>query len=756
MARKAGPKGWPEFLTRLEAAGDLIGWPVFLRTGQGSGKHQWKRTCYVQDAGELPYHVAALVEWSHLVDMLGLPTYVWAVRELLPVEPICTLPRYGDMPLTKESRVFVRDGKVLCSHSYWPEGAIAAGLKCGHEQIGAPPIDLLSLANRCQHCAPDAAALFARLVLTAEESMEAMALASRVAAVFRRVHVGGPAGDEKRLVRNRRGPAGPIVSLAGLSIWPQRHRGTTMRELIRAADLFAGAGGASTGLRRACEALGKQLDLVAVNHWQTAVETHAANHPSARHLCEDLESVSPRKAVPGGRLDLLLAGPECTHHSTARGGKPVNDQSRASAWCVLRWATTLRIDSILIENVREFLSWGPLGVNGRPLRSRKGETFQAFIQALRSLGYRVAWRVLNAADYGDPTTRERLFIQARRGRRQIVWPEPTHSPKGEATLFGPTERWRPARDVIDWGIPGQSIFARKRPLSPNTLARIAAGLKKFGGANAEPFLVLLRGTDASQVNGSAKSLGEPVPTITAGGKHVGLCQPFVLQQQSGGAPRSTENLLPTIATDGAIALVEPFLISAGGPKVEARPISQPANTVLTRDHMALVEPFIISMEHSGAHGQQVRSVDQPLPTITTRGDLRVCEPFVVPTNHGDTKGGNCRAYAVDRPMPTITTVDAWGLIEGFVTKYHGNGAAHPVSEPLRTIDCNDRFALVEPHVNGRLDIRFRMLQVHELAAAMSFPREYLFCGNRKQKVKQIGNAWAGELSYRLSLALLEE
>lgn len=673
---------------------------------------------------------------------------------------------------------------------------------------------------------------------------------------------------------------------------------------IKAADLFAGAGGATTGLVDACDQLGVGLNLVAVNHWPTAVETHAANYPEHKHICEDIESVNPRKAVPGGKLDLLLAGPECTHHSTARGGKPMNDQSRSSAWCILRWATALTIDTILIENVKEWSSWGPIGSNGRPLKSRKGETFRAFIEALRSLGYKVAWRIFNSADYGDPTTRERLFMQARRGRRPITWPEPTHSPRGGKELFRETQPWVPAREIIDWSIKSQSVFSRKRPLSPNTIARIAAGLRKFGGTAAEPFLVMLNGTTEAQVNGSVRSIDDPAPTITAGGEHVGLChpyiatfghlepatpvvvlggrgrnrrtvslpeyllrfqngyvhpfivpnnannlpksvndpvptvtganrlflcepfivpqfgearpksaseplwtitttsrgiglvEPFIIGQQSCSAPRSTSAPLPTIATAGAIALVEPFLVptnygerpgqcprchslheplptvvgsqthalvepfivGAGGPQGmgPARSVNEPLRTVLTRDHMALVEPFIISMEHSGANGKQVRSINDPLPTITTRGDLRVCEPFVLPCNHGRDN----RTYRLDRPMPTITTVDAWGLIEPFLTRYNNNRAdvcARSISEPIPTIDCNDRYGIVIPGGQGvAVDIRFRMLQPHELARAMSFPREYKFVGNREQKVKQIGNAWTGKLAAALCLAILEE
>jgi DNA (cytosine-5)-methyltransferase 1 len=469
------------------------------------------------------------------------------------------------------------------------------------------------------------------------------------------------------------------------------HEAIMKERTLTAADLFCGAGGASNGLRRACLKRGVGLDLVAVNHWPLAIETHKANHPEALHYCEPVENINPRQAVPGGRLDLLLAGPECTHHSIARGGKPINDQSRASAWCILRWATALEIESILIENVREFREWGPLGRNGRPLKSRKGETFEAFLAALRSLNYRVEWRILNAANYGDPTTRERLFIQARKGRKPITWPAETHTPDGGMTLFGPTERWRPAREIIDWSIHGTSIWSRKRPLRPNTLARIAAGIERFWGDMAKPFLVMLNG-GGRKGPGGVRTLDEPLPVVTAGGNHFGLCEPFLLQQQSGGAPRRVSDPVPTIATAGAISLVQ---------------------------------PFVMSMEHSKA--------------------------FVIPTNHGK----DSRTYPIDRPMPTITTVDAWGLVSPFITKYYGTGKARPVTEPLDTVTTRDRFGLVVPQCGAHLDILFRMLQPHELAAAMGFDPNYRFCGSRENRVKQIGNAWPNGLAEALCSEMLE-
>lgn len=412
---------------------------------------------------------------------------------------------------------------------------------------------------------------------------------------------------------------------------------------FRAVDLFCGAGGTSTGLAHAAEAMGRRLRLLAINHWRIAVETHAANHPDAEHMCASIETIDPEKVVPGRRLNLLVASPECTHHSTARGGRPMNDQSRASAWHVLHWATALDIGSILVENVPEFTTWGPLGTNGRPLASRKGETFSAWVAALRSLNYRVEWRVLNCADYGDPTTRERLFVVACKGRRPIEWPEPTHAPRGEATLFGSRSPWRAAREIIDWNLRGASIFTRARPLAPRTLERIAEGLRRFGGKAAEPFLVPYRSERPGQAP-RTHSLLEPMPTVTAGANGFGLAEPFLIGQQSGSIPRPVSEPAPTISTKGAVSLVEPFLVS-----------------------------------------------------------------------------------------------------------YYGNGSASSAREPVPTVTTKDRFGLVEP---AQLDILFRMLQPHELAAAMSFPRGYHFAGNKTEIVKQVGNAVPVETAAALCRSLI--
>lgn len=343
-----------------------------------------------------------------------------------------------------------------------------------------------------------------------------------------------------------------------------------MKNLVM-ADLFCGAGGTSTGAVQAAESAGFHVDLTAVNHWPVAVKTHTANHPRARHYCAAVDSINPRLLFPDHKLDLLWASPECTHHSRARGGKPMLDQSRATAWCVTRWAEALTPSAIFVENVPEFAEWGPLGVNGKPMASRKGETFQAWLNTLRAIGYKVDHRILCAADYGDPTTRSRLFIQAVRGRSRITWPEPTHRRTPD---FFCAQAWRSAAEyVIDWSIPTPSIASRRRPLAPKTMERIAQGLRKYSG---KPFIV------AMEHGGRTIDASNPLPTVTcARGGAMGVA--YLLPQQSDGRLRPVTEPAPTVAAAGAIALVVEYYGTG-----YARPVSEPLPTVTCRDRFALV------------------------------------------------------------------------------------------------------------------------------------------------------------------------
>jgi DNA (cytosine-5)-methyltransferase 1 len=525
----------------------------------------------------------------------------------------------------------------------------------------------------------------------------------------------------------------------------------------RIADLFCGAGGTSAGAVEAAEALGRKPEVTAVNHWPVAIATHTANHPGSRHLCTGIDSVNPRELFGEGELDLLWASPECTHHSVARGGKPINDQSRATAWCVVRWAEALRPPIILIENVPEFETWGPIGVNGRPLASKKGQTFQAWLGALQSLGYKTDHRLLCAADYGDPTTRTRLFVQAVRGRRKIVWPEKTHS---KAVDLFTTRRWTPAREIIDWSLPAGSIFERKKPLSPKTLARIEAGLRKYG---LKSVIISAGGPECP-----ARPVDDPMGTVLTR-DHRALVEPYIVawDHTSGGAEAGLsgiEDPLSTVVTKARHGVAEPFLVELRGTNEKqlegsARSLDAPCGTVTTSGaHHALVEPFLIKTANgaSGSDASRVKSVDEPMPTVCgNRGDVALIEPYLLGQQ-------TCSALRpISDPAPTVSTAGAIALVEPFLVSFYGNGQPHNIDDPAPTVTCKDRFGLVRPvvEIDGNrylLDIRFRMLQPHELALAQGFPKGYQFTGTKTDQVKQIGNAVPRRLARAIVGAVLSQ
>lgn len=504
---------------------------------------------------------------------------------------------------------------------------------------------------------------------------------------------------------------------------------------IHAVDLFCGAGGTSTGLMQACQALGVKLDLFAINHWRIAVETHAQNHPSVNHMCADVDQVNPRKAAKRGGVDLLVASPECTHHSIARGGKPKNEQGRASAWSVLRWIEELQPAEVVIENVREFTWWSPLRKDGRrDGRYRRGSTYEAWLEALRSLGYQVDTQLLICADYGDPTTRLRLFIRARRGWKQPAWPAHTHAKVGNGLPM-----WRTAREIIDWKHHGRSIFGRKRPLAENTLKRIEAGIRKFWGKWAEPFLVVLNG---GGWQGTARSVDKPCPTVVANGNHVALVEPFLLPHRTFknmNADSIGKPLRTVTGHSAGFALVEPFITSVNHGKDEKRNQSpdEPLPTVTGVHGFGIVEPFITIMKGQST----VRSIDEPTPTVTSNPHLYVCEPFLV-NYHGDHAGkddSRRRVKPIGEPRPTVDCANRYGLCAPFLVKFYGTGGAKSVEGPLDAVTTRDRFGLVEPG-EYLLDILFRMLEPMELAKAQGFPGDYRFAGTRRDQVKQIANA----------------
>lgn len=473
------------------------------------------------------------------------------------------------------------------------------------------------------------------------------------------------------------------------------------------ADLFCGAGGLSTGADRAIRRMGRQMNLAGVNHWPVAIETNRRNHPehAARIVCADLETALPLNHVPGGRLDLLMAAPSCVFHSRARGGRPVHDQQRMDPWHVVRWCTELRVARILIENVPEFMDWGPCSlVTGRPIKSRKGEYFQAWVAALRAIGFRIKYSVHCCADHGVRTSRRRFFLIGASDGGPLEFPEATHARIPSADLLGTRQRWRGVREAIDWTLVGASIFTRKRPLKPNTIRRILAGAVKYRWPqpyiNALQALLEVRTPQLTFTRAEAIALG-----LLAAELHEGI----TLSTGSYGAARELDDPLPTITTGGASSavrpgcarpqLIEPVVMSvaSGG---AARDVGQPCPTITTGGNGArpqLVEPLLV-MRTNSSGGRTARPIDEPMPTICTSGGGFLAEPIVVPLSNSSSAGV---PRGVDEPIRTVTTAKGGdqALATPLVAPYYGGGSgltASSVSEPVPSITTKARFGLAEP------------------------------------------------------------
>lgn len=453
-------------------------------------------------------------------------------------------------------------------------------------------------------------------------------------------------------------------------------------------DNFAGGGGASVALEMA---FGRPVD-IAINHDIDAIAMHEANHPATKHYHEDVWHIDPAKVCAGEPVDVAWFSPDCKHFSRAKGGKPVSKRVRGLAWVVLRWASLpkwQRPRVIFLENVREFLTWGPLDKNGRPKNTKAGKTFKLWVSHLEALGYTVEWQVLRASDFGAPTIRERLFLVARCDGEPIVWPEPTHADPKLKTGLKP---WRTAADIIDWSIPCPSIFERKRPLAEKTMARIAKGIQRYVIDAAEPFIVPVTHTKAGDL---AFPSSEPLRTITtAKGGEFALVAPTLIQTGYGERPGQTPRALDLQAPLGTVV--------AGGSK------------------HAVVAAFL-AQHNTGVVGHKA---EKPLSTITGTGSHQQ-----LVTSHLVKLRGTCAdGQAVTEPAPTVTAGGLHvGEVRAFLLKYYGCGEGQGMDEPLHTVTTRDRFGLVTIHGSTYriADIGMRMLAPHELYAAQGFPADYI-------------------------------
>ena len=391
------------------------------------------------------------------------------------------------------------------------------------------------------------------------------------------------------------------------------------QRVLNTADLFCGAGGAMTGMEDALEKKGVQHVGIAINHWKIAVETMKRNHPDVDTKCMSIEEAVPADLVPGGELDILWASPSCTHHSRAKGGKPRSNQLRAQPELILTWLDQLFVRRLIVENVPEFVDWGPLDREGRPIKSRVGDCFKAWVAALEARNYVVSWRIVNCADYGDATTRRRFFLKAvRRGCGRIVWPEPTYAENPQPDLFGERKRWRGIRECLDLSDTGKSIFGRKKPLSANTLRRIQVGLKRYCGMEFQMDMLGAGGPDGCRI----RSVDEPRVTQHAGGNRVAIVKPFLVKLRNHETVEPIDAPITTVTCSGAHhALCTPIVLGQQG-GAECRPVDKPCPTIATAGAIRLIQPFIFTEQNNNAP----RSVDEPVRTLTTVRKDYVCLP----------------------------------------------------------------------------------------------------------------------------------
>lgn len=554
-------------------------------------------------------------------------------------------------------------------------------------------------------------------------------------------------------------------------------------ELI--VDNFAGGGGASTGIERA---LGKPID-IAINHDPNAIAMHEANHPLTHHFCESVWEVDPKKVADGRPVGLAWFSPDCKHFSKAKGGKPCDKNIRGLAWVAIRWAATVQPRVIMLENVEEFTTWGPLGPDGMPCKKRKGQTFTSFTNALRRLGYEVAYKELRACDYGAPTIRKRLFLVARRDGQPIVWPQPTHgSPTSKEVKEGLLKPWRTAAECIDWSIPCPSIFEREKPLAEATLRRIARGIQKYVIDAKRPFIVTCNHGGESF---RGQSVDDPFKTVTASRDAHGIVVPTLIQtgygERTGQSPRvpGLEKPLGTLmgegqkhafvgatlvqcgfgeapgskprcidpdkplgtVTAGAIkhALAVAHLIRhyGGNTKLSAQQPDAPINTITAQDHHSLVVANLIRHFGTGVGS----GVDEPTRTAMTEGGGG--KSGLVVSHLTRFRGDNLGSPA-DAPVPTVVASGInIGEVRAFLQQYNGGSVGQSLDEPMNTSTDKDRFSIVTIESIDYViaDIGMRMLQPHELFAAQGFPDRYIMAPkvngktlSKTAQVRAVGNS----------------
>ena len=546
-----------------------------------------------------------------------------------------------------------------------------------------------------------------------------------------------------------------------------------LEEII--VDNFAGGGGASTGIELAT---GRPVD-IAINHDPEAIRMHMANHPYTEHYQASVWDIDPVEVCRGRLVGLAWFSPDCKHFSRAKGGKPVSKNIRGLAWIVLRWAAKVGPRVIILENVPEFVTWGPVR-RGKPVKSKVGQTFRKWLLQLRELGYKVEYRKLKACDYGAPTIRERFFLVARRDGQPIVFPKPTH---GEETGLLP---YRTAAECIDWSIPCKSIFGRKKPLAANTMRRIARGLDKFTIKGASPYIVPIGYGERKGQKPRVNGIDEPLSTVVSSAKQYiadPVFKPYIMANNTGNIGKSVNEPTPTITTGNRNFLTMPHISKFYG-GVTGSKVSEPLGTVTAIDHNALTAAQIIQYHSetaksetrgqslnepimtvdaspryalTAAHivkyysGDHYTSANKPLHTVTTKDRNALVESHLCILRNNE----DCRS--IKQPLPTITTSGAhFAVIRTKVEKYDKNGNFGNWNEVRKLLNKHCSYSLAEDEIllleiaedwYFISDIGMRMLEPRELYRAQGFPDDYIidrdFTGreySRKEQVARCGNA----------------
>ena len=561
----------------------------------------------------------------------------------------------------------------------------------------------------------------------------------------------------------------------------RRYAGQTsmLDEII--VDNFAGGGGASTGIELAT---GRVVD-IAVNHDPDAILMHQTNHPHTTHYQASVWDIDPREVCRGRPAGLAWFSPDCKHFSKAKGGKPVDKHIRGLAWIALRWAGTVRPRVIILENVEEFQTWGPVR-KGRPVKSKVGSTFRKFISQLRVLDYDVEWRELTAADYGVPTIRKRFFLVARCDGRPIVWPEPTHAPADSSEAqVGRKKPWRSAAEIIDWSLPCPSIFDSKaeirekyglsaqRPLKPNTLRRIARGLDKFVLKETKPFLLSIGYGERVGQKPRIQDIERPLNTAVSTGKQY-LAQPYLVQCKFDNTPRGTGEPLSTVTAVGSHLLAAPALIqyhTEQSDYVRGQALDRPINTVDAANRYGLMAPALVKY-YSGDHAHKA---DSPLHTVTARDREGLTAAHIVKF-----KGQDVGQHPTT-PLHTVTTGggaggkaggNCYGVVITTICKAQPGVYLHywPQVRELLNTYCGYHLAddeIILLWIGGAAyfiaNIGLRMLTPRELYAANGFPEDYIidrdYLGNaypKNEQVARCGNAVCPPLATALVRANLPE